>query len=231
MSTIFTCECGARLEFPADRANRAFCCPDCKAPLALSGAGQVLDPLRFGASGTATVCPICQSRVAEAEVVVTCPACRQLHHRECWAEVGGCGTYGCTEAPRVGKPPGPAVPLAAWGDTKKCPACGETIKAIAKKCRFCDTEFDTVDPLSLADLRRRVERGRASRIVQRSTVILFVLSFLGCLAPLVAVASIVVLSKYHKLLAKEGPLYLVMGYSAMGLSVLYSVLMLLFAVL
>ena len=23
----------------------------------------------------------------------------QVHHLECWAEIGGCGTYGCKQAP------------------------------------------------------------------------------------------------------------------------------------
>lgn len=28
------------------------------------------------------------------------------------------------------------------GDTRPCPACGEMIKAVAKKCRYCDEVFD-----------------------------------------------------------------------------------------
>jgi len=29
-----------------------------------------------------------------------CPACATPHHRDCWADGGGCTTYGCSEAPR-----------------------------------------------------------------------------------------------------------------------------------
>jgi hypothetical protein len=56
-----------------------------------------------------------------------------------------------------------------------------------------------------------------------------VVSLLGCLAPAVAVASIGLLALNHDRLMKEGPLYLILAYSAGGISVLYSVLMLLFA--
>jgi hypothetical protein len=61
---------------------------------------------------------------------VTCPSCDQVHHQECWSEVGGCGTYGCKQAPKIDKSEATsAAPLTAWGDTKKCPACGtETVK-------------------------------------------------------------------------------------------------------
>ncbi len=64
----------------------------------------------------------------------------------------------------------------------------------------------------------------------RATVsILFATSVLvGCLAPLLAIISLSYVLPRRQALAKAGPTYLVMGYSAIGISVLYSVLLLLF---
>ena len=81
--------------------------------------------------------------------MVNCPQCEQVHHLECWAEIGGCGTYGCKQAPALEKAPATSPPLSAWGDTKKCPVCGETIKSIgqiSRQQRVLDNEADYVDP-------------------------------------------------------------------------------------
>jgi hypothetical protein len=42
-------------------------------------------------------CPYCQFSLKADSEVVECCACKVPHHRECWAENGGCTTFGCRE--------------------------------------------------------------------------------------------------------------------------------------
>jgi Prokaryotic RING finger family 1 len=230
MSQVVTCSCGAKVRVP-DGAPRALRCPKCKSGISLPVEARVLETVGAGGGETAGVCPICQTGIASREDSVACPACDQVHHGECWAEIGGCGTYGCEQAPALDKSdaadPGRRT---AWGDTKECPACGETIKAIALRCRYCKTAFDTVDPLTARDLRRRARRQEEARSLQKGVVVVFILSVIGLLAPImVFVAPLVVLPR-HKKLVKAGPIYVVLGYTAIALSVLYSLLWLGFAI-
>jgi hypothetical protein len=170
------------------------------------------------------VCPICQTEIAATEQAVTCPACDQVHHHECWSEIGGCGTYGCERAPALDKTDTEPARRSAWGDTKDCPACGETIKATALRCRYCKTQFDTVDPLTARDLRRRARRQDEFRSLQKTTVAVFILSVIGLLTPImIFVAPLVVLPRRKKLV-KAGPIYADLGFAAVGLTVLWAVL-------
>ena len=109
----------------------------------------------------------------------------------------------------------------ASDETKECPACGETIKAVALRCRFCRADLDSSGGLSLRESGRPPDEIRA---VRRTAVWLFILSIMGCLAPLLVIVAPVMILTQHRTLRKAGPLYVVLGYAAIVLSVLYLVM-------
>jgi hypothetical protein len=169
------------------------------------------------------------SPVEHEQLVHRCPDCDIVHHEECWLEVGGCGTFGCKQAPAIDK--GDQVvqgSLTAWGDTKECPVCGETIKSIALRCRYCGMEFSTVDPLSASDLREQFVGRQKSNQFRNIVVATFVASLTGCLAPISLLLGLAYILPRREQLAKAGPLVHVLGWVSIVLSGLYCVLMLVF---
>jgi hypothetical protein len=227
---VITCTCGTKVRLPEGSEGQRFRCPKCRAVVEAPVEPKVLASYRAEAGGKEALCPICQSGIVADEPVVVCPTCDQVHHEACWQEIGGCSTYGCDQAPALAKEAPAAKPLTAWGDTKTCPACGETIKSIALRCRYCKTEFDTVDPLKPSDLRRGVRREESLQRIRTATIVVFIFSLIGCFGPIMLIVSMATLLPQRHLLAKAGPIYQVLGYSAIGLSVLYSVMIVLFLV-
>ena len=51
---------------------------------------KVLSAVHLQAGDAGAVCQICQSAIGPDEPCVACPQCEQVHHRECWSEIGGC---------------------------------------------------------------------------------------------------------------------------------------------
>lgn len=225
MSSIVTCECGANVRLPESRANRQFRCPKCKRGMALAVGDLVLTSKTLSPGDEGYVCQICHTPIAADEGYVNCPKCQQVHHRDCWSEIGGCGTYGCEQAPAFEKSDTSAqAPLAAWGDTKVCPACQEEIKSIAVKCRYCGTEFDTVDPLSLADLTTRAAATDGLNNYRKFVVGVFIASLIGCLAPITLIVSGIGIIAQRDKIRRSGPMYAIMGYTAFGLSAVFTVI-------
>ncbi|QDV49793.1 RING finger protein [Gimesia fumaroli] len=228
---IVTCECGVKVRLPDSERNRSFQCPKCKKQIALTTDLKVLFSAPLDVGQTA-VCPICQSDIQANESCVQCPDCDQTHHRECWSEIGGCGTYGCQQAPApVDSDKTSQVPLTAWGDTKECPACGEVIKSIALKCRYCSTTFDSTDPMSLNDLKNQYDRGERVDSMRNSVIGLFVFSMIGILAPLALLVSLIYVLPRRKQLSQSGPITSILAWVSVALNIFYTLLMFLFFIL
>jgi uncharacterized membrane protein len=99
------------------------------------------------------------------------------------------------------------------------------------KCRYCRTEFGTANPLSLGDMHRRDKRREAQKGLLTTVVVLFAISILiGCVAPLMAIINCAMLLPKRRQIAAASPVHLVLAYSAIGITVLYSFLMLVFFV-
>ena len=128
-------------------------------------------------------CALCQSPIAEGEVVMNCPGCRTAYHRECWDEIGGCGIYGCTHVPQTEKRTDMEMPAAIWGsETKPCPACGREIQAMATRCRHCKAEFSVAASQKGADWRAANRRKAGLPVLRRWAIGLSV----ACAVPFVA---------------------------------------------
>jgi hypothetical protein len=216
---ILRCNCGATLSVPEGAAGAR--CPRCRAETRVA-------PAASGPPATSSNCPVCQTTVNTPDQWSRCGACGLVHHTECWTEVGGCGAYGCANAPAKKEDHPPTQANSAWGDTKKCPVCAETIRSIAVKCRYCGTELGTVDPLTSDEFRKRHEKGRQSEGMRNGVVGLFVLSILGLFAPITLVVALVLVIFKRPQLRAAGNLTLTLAIAAGGISALYSLLMLIF---
>jgi hypothetical protein len=173
------------------------------------------------------VCSICQSTVQPGEAACLCPECRSPYHRECWDEVGGCATYGCRLMPQAAKPAEPGERTTGWGDEKTCPKCGKIIRSAAVKCRFCRARFPS--PLPMTEGQYGEWETQQARLAPTRTgaIVVFVASLLGCLGPLVLLGGGLWLWQQHEALKRVGGTHQVLAYFGLGLSAIYSLLMLL----
>jgi uncharacterized membrane protein YdbT with pleckstrin-like domain len=61
-------------------------------------------------------------------------------------------------------------------DTKPCPVCGETIKAVAIKCRFCNTDLAAHEETREGEIERELFIGRPAPVTSVGQWLLVVLT-------------------------------------------------------
>jgi uncharacterized membrane protein len=88
----------------------------------------------------------------------------------------------------------------------------------------------SVDPLSVADLHRHAAAEEKTEAAKKTVIALFVLSIVGFFAPVMLIVSLIYVWRQRALLAKCGPLFAIMGWASVVLSMFYSLLMVLFVV-
>jgi hypothetical protein len=173
-------------------------------------------------------CSICYTILAPNEPVTACPECQQDYHKSCWDEIGGCGSYGCKQAAVAQKPPLPVLVGAGWGDTKRCPQCGNEIGSSLLVCS-CRARFPWADPMTPAEYSAWLDQQGAIASARKLLIVMFILSLIGLTAPITGpIAGIYAWAKRTQL-AGTGGTYLAMGYGSAAIGAIYSILIVIVA--
>ena len=129
-----------------------------------------LRPVEVGEVGL--TCAICQGPLQGGDQVAPCPACAAPFHPECWAENGGCASYGCERVPEATAVPAP--PPSVWGqEARACPSCGEQIKMAARRCLHCGRAVGPADAPAPSERRRNVPGMGAAALLFAAAILPF----------------------------------------------------------
>ncbi len=169
-------------------------------------------------------CTICHTKIQRTEAVQECASCQMKYHDGCWNGIGGCATYGCSQAPDAPKAPPAVNTQRGWGDDKGCPNCQARIASSAMFCG-CGARFPWADPMTSAEYYEWFEREKARRSARVVILVLFCLSLTGLAAPVVGPIAFFKAQRDHQALTGEGggP-YLALAYGTAAIGLVYILL-------
>jgi len=233
----YRCQCGQAIAAPPTMVGKRAKCPKCGTVAAVPATSQEqAQPGRAARDAepdslVGRLCAVCQSALVPGEAACICSACRAPYHRECWDEIGGCASYGCEHMPQAPKQEADeAGRSAAWGDVKECPRCHKEIRSLAVKCRFCKATFPSAVPMTTREYMDWSRSQKELAPTRQTAIFFFVVGLLGIFAPLVLIAGLGWAVVNRVALAKVGGVHRVLVYFTIGLSVVYTLIMLLMVV-
>jgi len=174
-------------------------------------------------------CSICHTLIQSNDPRTACPTCTQEYHETCWQELGGCGTYGCTQVPASAKPPVSARPGQGWGDIKTCPSCSSEIASSLLICR-CGVRFPYADPMTQQEFQSWVSEGNKVKFAKRLIVVLFIITLIGLVAPLTGIIAGLFAYTQRERLAGANGTFLAIGFGSAAIGATYGLVMLFLAV-
>jgi len=74
-------------------------------------------------------------------------------------------------------------------DSKPCPVCGESIKSVALKCRFCNTDLQAFAAARELEIERDVFSGNPAIIFSAGQLVPFIVAFLAAVGIAYAIGS------------------------------------------
>jgi hypothetical protein len=129
-------------------------------------------------------CAICQTEIGPRDQRMHCPECNVSYHADCWNDNGGCAIYGCAAVPPTEKLQDVEVPVSYWGkEDKACPACGQSIMAVALRCRFCGATFESARPRDRHEFVADVVRKQRTPELQKKSIWVLVTGLMPFTAP------------------------------------------------
>jgi hypothetical protein len=170
-------------------------------------------------------CAICQSDLGPRDKAVHCPACNAVYHADCWTDNGGCAVYGCSAVPPTEKLQDVEVPVSYWGkEDKTCPACGQSIMAVAIRCRYCGAQFETARPQDRGEFVAVAIRKQRTPTLGKQAIWVLITGLIPFTAPFALVIGGLWYQRNRKDLAAMPTAYHAMALIGLGIAAVQIVL-------